>query len=147
MSESAMRRQSDHNKELMERFYAEVANAGNLDLIDELFAPDFVEHEEIEGLEPTREGVKQFFAGLREAFPDLTFTLERAVAEENLVAAQVTIRGTHRGEFMGIPGTGRAVEFVAMDFVQFADGAATAHWGASDMVTMLTQLGVMPEPG
>ena len=147
MSEPTMRRQSDRNKDLMDRFYAEVVNGGKLDVIDELLAPDFVEHEEVPGLPKDREGVKQFFGMFRAAFPDVTFTVEAAIAENDLVAARVTIRGTHQGEFMGIPATGRAVEFQAMDLVQFADGAATAHWGVTDMVAMLTQLGVMPEPG
>ena len=147
MSEPAMRRQSDRNKDLMDRFYAEVVNGGKLDVIDELLAPDFVEHEEVPGLPKDREGVKQFFGMFRAAFPDVTFTVEAEIAENDLVAARVTIRGTHQGEFMGIPTTGRAVEFQAMDLVQFADGAARAHWGVTDMVAMLTQLGVMPEPG
>lgn len=147
MSEQVMRRQSDQNKELMERFYAEVVNGGNLDLIDELLADDFVEHEEVPGLPKDREGVKQFFTMMRAAFPDVNFAPERMLAEGDVVAARVTIRGTHRGEFMGIPATGRAVEFQAMDLIQFADGVATAHWGVTDMVALLTQLGAMPEPG
>ena len=141
------RRVSDTNKAIMRRFYDEVVNAGNVDLIDELLSDDFTEHEELPGLAPGREGVKQFFRMFNQAFPDSTFTAEHVLAEGNTVAARVTVRGTHQGEFMGIPATGKFVEFQAMDFVQFADGIATAHWGVTDMVAMLTQLGVMPEPG
>jgi steroid delta-isomerase-like uncharacterized protein len=142
------RRVSDANKAIMQRFYDEVVNAGNIDLIDELLSDDFTEHEEVPGLEPTREGVKQFFGTFKQAFPDSTFTAEELVAEGDLVATRVTIRGTHTGgEFMGIPATGKAVEVQAMDLVQFADGKGTAHWGVTDMVALLTQLGTMPEPG
>jgi steroid delta-isomerase-like uncharacterized protein len=142
------RRVSDANKEVVERFYSEVVNAGNLDLIDELFADDFVEHESLEGRPQNRDGVKQFFADLRKAFPDLEFTVEHVLAEEDTVAARVRVRGTHAGaEFMGIPADGRAVDFDAMDMIQFADGVATAHWGVSDSVTLMQQLGVIPEPG
>ena len=147
MAESTMRRQSDRNKELMQRFYDEVVNAGNLDVIDELLAEDFVEHEELEGLPPTREGVKQFFAGMRAAFPDVTFTPEHMVAEGDMVAARVTIRGTQHGDFMGVPASGRSVEFQAIDLVQFSDAAATAHWGVSDLMTMMVQLGAAEPPG
>ena len=63
------------------------------------------------------------------------------------MAARVTVRGTHQGEFMGIPATGKSIEIQAVDFIQFAGGIATAHWGVTDMAAMLTQLGVMPEPG
>jgi steroid delta-isomerase-like uncharacterized protein len=142
------RRASDANKAMMQRFYDEVVNAGNIDVIDELLSEDFTEHEEVPGLPQDREGVKQFFAMMRNAFPDLHFAVEEMLAEGDLVAAHVTVRGTHTGgEFMGIPAGGRSVDFQAMDLVRFGDGIATAHWGVTDMVTMLTQLGAMPEPG
>lgn len=143
---SEQRRQSDHNKDVMQRFYDEVVNAGNLDLIDELLTDNFVEHEDLPGVPPGREGVKQFFAMFRSAFPDVTMTPDHMLAEGDLVAAYVTFRGTHEGEFAGVPATGKSVTFQAMDLVQFADGVATAHWGVTDMAALLTQLGVMPEP-
>lgn len=141
------RRVSDGNKAVMERFYAQVINAGNLDLIDELLADEFVEYEEFPEMSHDREGVKKIFGMFRAAFPDLTFTPESLIAEGDLVAARVTIRGTHQGEFMGIPATGRQIELQAMDFVQFADGKGTAHWGVSDMMRLMQQLGATPEPG
>jgi steroid delta-isomerase-like uncharacterized protein len=141
------RRASDTNKAIMERFYDEVVNAGNLDLIDELLSEDFTEHEEMPGLAPGRQGVKEFFGMFRQAFPDVSFATEDMVAEGDTVAARVTVRGTHKGEFMGIPATGKSIEVQAVDFVRFADGIATAHWGVTDMAAMLTQLGVLPEQG
>jgi predicted ester cyclase len=83
---------------------------------------------------------------LRAAFPDVSFTVERMLAEGDTVAAQVKVQGTHRAEFMGIPATGERVEFQVIDVVRFDRGLATAHWGLTDMVALLTQLGAMPEP-
>ena len=141
------RRVSDANKAVMERFYAEVVNTGNLDLIDELLTDDFVEYEEFPGLTPDRAGVKQFFGLFKQAFPDATMTPEQMLAEGDMVAARVRIRGTHRGEFMGVPATGKEIDVEAVDIVQFHDGIASAHWGVSDVMTMMQQLGAIPEPG
>jgi steroid delta-isomerase-like uncharacterized protein len=141
------KRASDANKALLQRFYDEVINGRNLDLIDELLADNFVEHEEFPGIPPTRDGVKQTFAMFYSAFPDIHFRVDAMVAEGDVVAARVTVTGTHEGEFMGIPATGRSVEVDAMDFVSFRDGRGTAHWGLSDMVSLLQQLGAMPPPG
>ena len=140
------KRASDANKALLKRLYDEVINGRNLDLIDELLADDFVEHEEFPGVPPTREGVKQTFAMFYAAFPDIHFRVDDIVAEGDVVAARVTVTGTHEGEFLGIPATGRAVEVTAMDFVSFQNGEATAHWGVSDMVSLLQQLGAMLQP-
>jgi steroid delta-isomerase-like uncharacterized protein len=141
------RRISDANKAIMRRFYAEVVNAGNLDLIDELLTDDFVEHEEFPGITRDREGVKQFFAMFKGAFPDATFTAEQVLAEGDLVAARVTVRGTHLGEFMGVAATGKPIEVQAIDIVTFADGKGTAHWGVFDAMAMMEQLDAMPEQG
>jgi len=141
------RRVSDANKAIMRRFYAEVVNAGNLDLIDELLTDDFVEHEEFPGIPPGRAGVKQFFAMFKGAFPDGTFTPEQVLADGDLVAARISVRGTHLGEFMGVAATGKPVDVQAADIVSFADGRATAHWGVFDAMAMMQQLGAIPEPG
>jgi steroid delta-isomerase-like uncharacterized protein len=137
---------SDDNKATLQRFYDEVANAGNLDLIDELLSEDFVEHEEFPGIPPTREGVRQFFAMLQAAFPDGTFTTEDLIAEGDRVAARARFRGTHQGEWMGLPATGRTVDVGLVDIVQFRDGVGTAHWGVFDAMEMMQQLGAIPGP-
>ena len=142
------KRASDRNKEVMQRFYDEVVNGRNLELIDELLREDFVEHEHLEGRPQTREGVKLFFGDLQSAFPDLTFIVEAILAEGDIAAARVRIRGTHTGaEIMGIPASGRSIDFEAMDMIQFDDGVATAHWGVSDVMTLMQQLGAILEPG
>ncbi len=134
----------DDVKSLLRRFYAEVS-AGNLAVIDELVADDVVEHEEFPGLEPNKEGVKQFFALFRAAFPDVRMEPHEMVAEGDLVSARVTITGTHQGEFMGIPPSGKRIEVETFDLLRIRDGQAAEHWGLIDAMTMMQQLGAMPE--
>lgn len=133
----------DSNEVQMRRIYDEVVTGGNIDLLDELMAEDYVEHEELPGFAPNRTGAKQFFAALRQAFPDVTITVEDLLAVGETVAVRVTLRGTHRGEFMGVASTGRRVEVAGMDFVKFADGKAVEHWGVLDTMAMMVQLGAV----
>jgi steroid delta-isomerase-like uncharacterized protein len=131
-------------KTLARRFYDEVG-AGNLDVIDELVADDFIDHEEFPGLEPNKEGVKRFFAMLRSAFPDLRMQVHQIVADEDLVAVRVTAAGTHQGDFMGIPPSGKRIDVQIFDMLRLRDGQAIEHWGVIDAMTMMQQLGATPE--
>lgn len=135
----------DDPKRVLLRFYDEVS-AGNLGALDELMADDMVEHERFPGLEPTKEGVMQLFAIYRSAFPDLRMQAHEVIAEGDLVCARIVSTGTHRGEFMGIPATGRRIEVETIDMARVRDGRATEHWGVTDSLTMMQQLGVLPEP-
>ncbi len=140
------KRTSDRNKRVMQRFYDEVVNEGNLDLIDKLLAEDFEEHEETPGIGPGREGVKQFFAMLRTAFPDVSCEVEHLLGEGVFVVARVRMHGTHQGEFMGVPASGRPIDVQVWDLVHLTDGVATAHWGLMDAMTLMQQIGVAPGP-
>ena len=135
---------SDENKSLLLRFYAEVS-AGNIGVVDELLADDFVEHEEFPGIEPNKEGVKQFFALFRSAFSDLRLDAHEVVAEGDLVCARGSLSGTHDGDFMGMPPTGKHVEVHGFDMVRVRDGQCTEHWGVFDMMAMMQQLGAIPQ--
>jgi steroid delta-isomerase-like uncharacterized protein len=135
---------SDDLKGTVQRFYDEL-NKGNLDIIDEVLSEDFVDHEEFPGLEPNREGVKQFFAMFRAAFPDLRMEADDMVAEGDRVVARLTARGTHQGDFMGMPPSGKAVEVAVYDMLRFQDGKVAEHWGLFDAMTMMQQLGAIPE--
>ena len=81
---------------------AEAVSSGNLAVLDEVFAPNVVDHDPAPDQEPGPDGYKRFFSGLRAAFPDLTVTVDRLVQTETDIAIAYTIRGTHRGEFSGI---------------------------------------------
>jgi steroid delta-isomerase-like uncharacterized protein len=139
---------AEENKAMFRRLMDEVVNKGNLDIIDELVAADVVEHEELlPGLPQNREGVKQFFAILRSAFPDIKATIEDVIAEGDRVVARGTMSGTHQGEFMGIPATGKKVSFGAIDILRITNGKFVEHWGLTDSMAMMQQLGVIPGPG
>ncbi len=138
---------AEQNKTLFRRFMEEAVNKGNLAAVDELISPDFVEHEELPpGTPPGREGVKAFVTVFRTAFPDLKATLSHLMAEDDMVVGRGTWTATHRGEFMGIPPTGKRVSFAVFDIVRIVDGKAVEHWGTTDTMAMMQQLGVVPAP-
>lgn len=131
----------EQNRALARRFYEEVVGQRRLDLIDELVAPTFVEHEEFPGLAPGREGVKQFFGMFLEAFSDMHFHIKDMIAEGDRVVARITMHGTHDGEFMGMAPTGKEISVKTIDILRFADGKVVEHWGVTDQVSMMEQLG------
>ena len=134
------------NKELNRRFFQEVFNGHNVDAIDELLADDFVEHQEFPGFTQDREGAKQFFSYMFQAFPDMRAEVQDMVASGDRVAVRSTFSGTHQGESLGVPATGKQVSVGALDIVRVVDGRATDHWGIFDAMGMMMQLGVIPTP-
>jgi steroid delta-isomerase-like uncharacterized protein len=134
----------DHES-TMRRMY-ELISAGDIDGFGDLVADDFVEHEETPGLEPTKGGVKQLFQMYRAAFPDLRMEPEDVLASGDKVVARVRGTGTHQGEFMGMPATGKSVDIQLIDIIRFSDdGLAREHWGLFDAFAMMQQLGAIPQ--
>jgi len=131
------------NKQLVQTFYEEVINGGDVDKIDELVSEDFVEHEEFPGISPDRDGVKDFFRLLRSAFPDVHFTPEDVISDGELVASRFTMTGTHEGEFMRVPSSGRQVTVSGIDIIRVRDGKCVEHWGQFDALGLLQQLGAL----
>jgi predicted GIY-YIG superfamily endonuclease/predicted ester cyclase len=131
---------------LIARFYQEVLAGENLDLIDELTTEDFVDHEEgLPGQPAGREGVKFFVAAMRAAFSDLRLTtIEPTLSQGDLEAARTIVSGTHTGEFMGLPPTNNSVEFESMDIIRVRDGKVAEHWGVTDVMALMQQLGAVP---
>ena len=84
---------------------------------------------------------------LRSAFPDFKATIDDMLADGDRVATRMTWTGTHQGEFMGIPPTGKRISIQVIDFVRFADGRFAEHWGLMDNMGMMQQLGAIPAPG
>jgi steroid delta-isomerase-like uncharacterized protein len=123
----------------------ELINAGDIDAFGDLLADDFVEHEELPGGAPTKQGVKDFFRMQIAAFPDLAMTPQDVIDGGDKVVARVRFTGTHRGEFMGIPPTGRSVDVQLIDIIRCGDdGLAHEHWGVFDAMAMMQQLGAAP---
>jgi steroid delta-isomerase-like uncharacterized protein len=125
----------------------ELISDHDIDGFLELLADDFVEHETAAGLEPTTEGVGQFFTAYIAAFPDLHFEAEDIIASGDKVVARLRCTGTNTGDFMGMPATGKSVDIEGIDIIRFEDdGLAHEHWGVFDALGMMQQLGVVPEP-
>ena len=135
---------TEENKAIVRRFVDEVQSKGNIDAIDELCSPEFVNHSAPPGVPSDREGVKHVTAVFRQAFPGSYFTVEDMVAEGNTVATRKTFHGTHQGEFMGIPPTGQQVSIGLIDIVRIVDGKVAEHWSMGDDLAMMQQLGVIP---
>jgi steroid delta-isomerase-like uncharacterized protein len=132
---------SEGNKAIIRRLYEEL-NRGNFAAFDELIADSFVEHEVIPGVEPTKAGVRALFEGMRAAFEGFAMVPEDLVAEGDKVVVRATMRGTQRGEFLGIPASGRVLDMPVADFFRIAGGQVVEHWGVNDSWVMMQQLGV-----
>ena len=135
---------AEDNKALVRRFVDEVQSTGNIDLIDEICSPEFVNHSPPPGIPADCEGIKILTAMFRVAFPDSYFTVEDMVAERDKIATRKTFHGTHEGEFMGIPPSGRSVSMGLIDIVRISEGRVVEHWSEGDSLGMMQQLGVSP---
>lgn len=133
------------NSDLVRRFYAEVLGEGNVDLVDQLCTDDYVEHEEFPGLTSDREGVKQFTAMFRTGFPDLHVEVDEIIESDDKIVARVRFQGTHQGEFMGVPPSGARIDVPTIDVVRVSGGRAAEHWGVTDSMALMQQIGAMPE--
>jgi steroid delta-isomerase-like uncharacterized protein len=123
----------------------DLINAGDIDAFGDLLADDFVEHEELPELSPSKDGVKTFFRMQLAAFPDLRMDVQDIVADGAKVVARVRYTGTQQGDFQGMPATGKSVDVQLVDIFAFdSDGRVREHWGVLDQLTLLQQLGVVP---
>ena len=138
---------SEENKALMHRFYEEWVHSGNLDVLDEIIAPDcpFYFGGRFMGTGP--EAFKQARAMMYSAFPDFHWTMEEIIAEGETVAERLTGRGTHQGEFMGVPPTGSRVEIPGVAIAHIREGKIAEMRGMPDMLGLMQQIGAVPAPG
>jgi steroid delta-isomerase-like uncharacterized protein len=137
---------TEENKALIHRMYAEVHNKGNLAVLDEVTATSFIDHNLPSGLPPGVDGIKQLFTSFHTAFPDFHVTVEDMIAEGDKVVSRLTMGGTHKDEFMGIPSTGKEMSVEVIDVLRIAGGKAVERWGIFDQLGLMQQLGVGPVP-
>jgi steroid delta-isomerase-like uncharacterized protein len=135
---------AETNLALVRRFVEEFQTRHNLAAVDDYLSPDFVDHSAPAGLPPDREGVKMQFTMFFTAFPDLHAIIHDQVADEHKVVTRKTLRGTHQGELMGIPPTGKTVAIEVIDILAVRDGKITDHWNLVDQLGLLKQLGALP---
>ena len=137
---------TEENKAVLRR-NEEAFNKGDLAIADETIAPNYVYHgsggQELKG----PEGFKQIITMMRTAFPDLHMTVEDVVAEGDKVAHRLIIRGTHKGELMGIAPTGKQVTVPGANIAHFEGGKQVEVWCTMDLLGMMQQLGVVPPMG
>jgi steroid delta-isomerase-like uncharacterized protein len=136
---------SKENVKVFHRMIEEGFNKGNLAALDELFAPDFIEHQD-GFVPPNIEGVKGAIVSLRTPFPDLKLTIEEIIANGGEVWARITARGTHQAPFMGRPPTGKSFAITVIDICRFEEGQIVEHWGVADRLGLMGQLGLLPPP-
>ena len=136
---------SEENKALARR-WADIFNQGNLDLVEEIYAPNFVGHdptmpEDVRGVE----GRREFYGMYQSAFPDTQITIEDQLAEGDRVATRWTARGTHQGELMGVPPSGNRVEVSGVTISRIEGGKIAEEWDNYDALGMMQAIGAVPE--
>jgi steroid delta-isomerase-like uncharacterized protein len=139
--------QPEENKAVVRRFLEEIFTGGNLELVEELFAPHYVLHDpSVPGEVRGPEGIKQYVGMYRGAYPDTRFTVEDQIAEGDKVVSRLSSRATHTGELQGIPPTGKKATVTGIFIDRVADGKIVERWGQVDMLGVMQQLGVVPPP-
>ncbi|QRV15232.1 ester cyclase [Haloterrigena salifodinae] len=145
MTADSLTPQERENERIARRIPEDVFGNSDLDLLDDLYAPNAVDYNPFgaqEGLEAIRESYESFLS----AFPDIKQTVEHSVTSGDTVALHITSRGTHRGVFWGIEPTGKEIEVQQMAFFRIEDGLIAERWFLSDNLTLLRQLGVIDFP-
>jgi steroid delta-isomerase-like uncharacterized protein len=137
---------TEDNKAVIRRFQEEVFSQGKLTVVDEFCPPNFIYHTPIGPIHGL-EGFKQFANMYRTAFPDLQVPIEDMIAEADKVVARWTARGTHKGDLMGIPPTGKQVTVPGIVIGRFEGGKFVEGWVEFDALGMMQQLGVVPSMG
>jgi predicted ester cyclase len=132
---------TDDNKALVQRFFEEVINQRNLAALSQFVDPGGVNHTAPPGMP---QEAKQFLGLYLGAFPDVQATVEDLMADGDKVVARVSFRGTHQGAFRGIAPTGKPIAAMGINIFRIANGKLVEHWGLTDRLTVLQQVGVVP---
>lgn len=128
--------------ELSWRFDNEAFNKGNLDIVEELIHPNFVNHDPLPGQSHDKSGVAPAVLTLRQAFPDLSFTNDEIIAQGEIVAHRARITGTHQGEYLGVAPTGQQITIRLSDFQRWQDGKMIERWSILDTTDLVEKLGL-----
>jgi steroid delta-isomerase-like uncharacterized protein len=132
----------ERNKKIIRRVFDEFVNQGDFTVVDEIYGLDMVDHQPLPGAPEGLAGVRYTIAGLRSGFPDLHVTIEDISANADHVVIHNTWRGTHLGDFLGMPPTGRSLEFRGVVVWRLADGLIVERWGIGVESNMLAELGM-----
>lgn len=131
-----------NNVKLIKRYFEEVWNHGQLDVLDEIMSPDYINNNPgMPNPVPGPAGLKPIVAAIRNAFPDLKYVIENMVVSDDQVAVQTTLHGTHTGDFFGITPTHKVIKVSQMQIERIASHQIIEHWRVTDELTLLKQLG------
>ena len=134
------------NKAIMRQFW-DVWEQGNIDLLDDLLAPEYINHTlATPDLPSGPEGVKEVVSMFRSGIPDLRVAIEDMIAEGDRVATRYALEGTHRGDLFGVAPTGRALSIKSMTVERLSGGKIIEHWRVTDELDMMRQLGAIGAP-
>jgi steroid delta-isomerase-like uncharacterized protein len=136
---------TEDNKAIVRRYYEDVLNAGDIAALEDLAVAEYDEHDPLPGQANGREGLRQRVELLRNAFRP-QFTIEDMIAEQDKVVVRWINRGTHVGEFMGMPATGKSFTIPGIDIHLMRNGKMAEHWHVVDQLGQLQQLGIIPQP-
>ncbi|HBY97984.1 MAG: ester cyclase [Ardenticatenaceae bacterium] len=137
---------AEQHKAATRRFIERGFNQHDFSEFEAYFSPELVDHALPPNMPQGLEGRKTLAAMFFRAFPDIATTIEDLVAEGDKVVTRWSVRGTHRGELMGIPPTGKQVTVTGMAIDRFENGASVEHWEIFDQLGLLQQLGAIPAP-
>jgi len=138
---------AEQNNAIAKRFFDTAWNRGDFSVLDELLTPDSMDYSTLHGQpEKGGESFKQIISMFRAGFPDIHLTIDDEIYTGDKVVHRWTLRGTHGGNFMGLPATGKKGEFTGTTIVQMKDGKIIARWSNLDLLRLLQQLGIVPPP-
>lgn len=136
----------EQNKRLVTRYFDEVWNQGKLEVLNELIAPDYINHSPgAPNPKPGPEGLKPIVEAIRKGIPDVKYTIQDMVVAPDKVAVRVVMTGTHTGDFFGIAPTGKRVTVNQFQIERIENGKIVEHWRQTDDLGMMRQLGLLPE--
>ncbi len=136
----------ESNKAIVRRYYEEIENAGKWELVDELLTPDYQGNKESPGHETDRDQLKAGLAYIRNSFPDYRLTVEDLIAEGDKVFARCVGEGTHTGDYLGVPGTGKHIRASTINVWLLRDGKLAGSWWVGDVYGVMQQIGAIPTP-
>lgn len=134
------------NKAIVRLYKVDILNSRDVDALDDVVALDYLDHAAFPGQVPGREGLKQRVTILVNAL-DPQWTIHDTIADRDLVVVRWSLAGTHRGEFLGIPPTGKSLTMNGIDTYRIEDGKMAEHWNVVDMLAFYQQIGLIPAPG
>jgi steroid delta-isomerase-like uncharacterized protein len=136
----------EQNKRIVHRLYDELFFKWNFAVVDELISPDFIGHEMPPGMARGPEGIRQFYGGIRAGLPDVQLTVEDMIGEKDKVVVRWSARATHRGIFLGIPATGKAVSFTGLAVYRLSKGKIVERWAEVNLLGVSEQLRATAAP-